>query len=498
MDRLRSTFASMSPRGRVVVAASALGLVLFTFFFFKMATKPSYTTLVSGVEPAETGKVTSALSEKGIGYELQNNGTAIAVEKAKVPEARIALAEGNLTGNAKPGYELFKDQKMGASEFQQQVTYKRALEGEIGNTIAEIDGISGATVQLTMPEDELFAEEEKATTAAVMLSGGESLDSSKVRGIANLTASSVEGLKTENVTITDSSGALLWPSDEAGAAGMGSGTKMGVESRYERSMEAKLNALLMQTVGPGKGRVQVDADLDANRATQEKLDYANRGTPLSEKTETETLEGAAGGGAAAGTAGNVPQYAAGGGGDGAASNYERESEDTQNAVDKTVTRTEIAPGTVEKQSVALVLDDKVPAEQVPELRAAVEAAAGIDEERGDILNVSQVPFAAFTPPGAKPMGGILDILKWVGLGLATLVFLFLLMRQLKKRENEELAREPVWLREIEAPATLAQLEADTRQMPVVYEPAAPTQERQIVEQAEPERVAQQIRTWMKQ
>ena len=109
----------------------------------------------------------------------------------------MALAAKGLSGTAQPGFELLDKQKLGASSFQQQVAYQRALEGQIAQTIGQIDGVSGAQVQLTMPQDQLFADEQKPATAAVLLGGGAStLDGSAVRGIANLVASSVPNLKT--------------------------------------------------------------------------------------------------------------------------------------------------------------------------------------------------------------------------------------------------------------------------------------------------------------
>ena len=308
------------------------------------------------------------------------------------------------------------------------------------------------------------------------------------------------------MTITDSSGQMLWPNDEALPGGVGTSTKQAVESRYERMTEATINAMLMQTVGPGKGQVRVNADLNANQSTQEQLKYAKKGTPVKQKVETETLAGGqAGAGGTAGTGGNVPSYAQATGGAAGNSNYKRASKDVDNAVDKTVTRTQIAPGAIEKQSVSLILDKSVQASDVAELRNAVEAAAGIDAERGDILNVSQVAFAKTEAVKPSPVGGILGILKYVGLALATLVFLILLSRQLKKRENDQLTGEPVWLREIQAPATLAQLEADTllraptQQHHVeLYQGDNPAgRERQIVESADSERLAHQVRAWMK-
>jgi flagellar M-ring protein FliF len=509
MSGARNILQNLTPRGRLVLGLSVLGIAVAMLLLVRIASQPSYTTLLSGLEPGDTGKMTKALDEQGIGYELQNNGTAIAVEKAQVAQARIALAEGGLTGNDKPGFELFDKQKLGASDFQQRVSYQRALEGEVARTIGQVSGVSDVQVQITLPEDELFAEEAKSATAAVLLStaaGG--LDPASVRGIARLVASSVEGLKPENVTITDQTGALLWPNGEGGAGGgegaVTAGTRQAAEARVERELEAGLGALIARTVGPDRGQVQVQAAVDANETSEEQLRYARRGVPLRQRTEEEQLEGAGPRGGRGGTDGNIPSYAQGGGG---ASNYERTSEDTEFGVDKTVTRTRIAPGTVEGLDIAVVLDKSVPAADVRALREAVASAAGIDEERGDTLSVSQIAFAK--PPAPKQptaLGDPLGMAKYGALGLGLLIFLIAVMRQLRRREGDELASEPVWLRELDGPTTLAELEA-----------AEPTvrlngngngrrngngngnglhHEVEGIVTREPDRVAQQVRAWI--
>ena len=134
---------------------------------------------------------------------------------------------------------------------------------------------------------------------------------------------------------------MLWPNDEAVAGGVGSNTKQAVENRYERMTEATINAMLIQTVGAGKGQVRVNADLNADQSTREQLKYAKQGTPERQKVESETLAGGSAGAAAAprATGGNVPSYAQATGGGSGDSNYKRSSKDVQNLVDKTVTRT---------------------------------------------------------------------------------------------------------------------------------------------------------------
>src|SRR3954447_17060616 len=131
MGNLTATLRAMPMRSRLGLAGGALAVVVALFLLLRMAGAPSYTVLASGLDPADTGKVTAALDEQAIAYELQANGTTVAVEKAMVGKARVALAEQGVnagSGSAGPGFELFDQQKLGASDFQQQMTYQRALE----------------------------------------------------------------------------------------------------------------------------------------------------------------------------------------------------------------------------------------------------------------------------------------------------------------------------------------------------------------------------------
>jgi flagellar M-ring protein FliF len=493
----------MPTRSKAILAASAVGILFAAFMLFRVATAPSYTTLRTGLDPADTGKITAALDQAGIGYELANNGTALKVEKSKTGQAQVALAQGGLGGASKqPGYELLKDTKLGASDFQQRATYQRALEGELANTIGQIDGVSGAQVRLTLPEDDLFADEAKPATAAVLLSGaGEDLESASVKGIANLVASSVEGLKAENVTITDGSGKMVWPTSGAtGADGMAIASKTAAESRYANQVESSINALLMRTVGDGKAQVKVTADLDVDQVKQKQLKYDRRGTPIEEIEETEQLEGGSGAGTGgAGTRANIPTYQAATGAAGGTSNYEKRSTKKTTAVGKTIIDSVRAPGQVNRLDVALVLDKSLEPQKA-EIMNLVAGAAGLQEaERGDRITASVLPFAAQPKPkttGAGPVpAGTLDAAKYGALGLASLIFLFFVGRHLRRREDEALMGEPLWLRQIEAPQSLSSLEAAQGGAP---EPVG-VGSRETVEDAlrrEPEKVASQVRNWM--
>lgn len=501
-----SVLQSMPTKGKAILGASVVVGLIVMFILFRMATAPSYVTVVNGVEPGDTAKVTAALDEAGITYELQNNGTAVAVVSGSEAQANVALATAGVDtgGGSKPGFELLDEQKLGASDFQQKVNYQRALEGEIAKNIQSISGISSATVQLSLPEDKLFADETKPATAALLISApANGLDPQQVRGIASLVAGSVEGLKDENVTITTSSGELIWPLGEGGQAGGtgGSTTKIAAENRYASQLEADINQMLIRTLGADKAYVEARPTLNVDEISREELKYGTRGTALARKSETEELQSEGEAGAAAGARANIEGAAAQA--NGGTSDYNREMTEENFGVDKTIEKTKVAPGAVEKLDVALMLDASLSEAEVTEVEAAVASAAGIDQQRGDTLAVSQMTFVKPKTEEAKgapvPQEAV-GVAKWVGLGIAGALFLFFVTRALRKREREALG-DARWLTEIDEPRPLAALTAGGNEsagsaLPEMAPPsAARTQIGEMVDK-EPEKVAQQLRAWM--
>jgi flagellar M-ring protein FliF len=497
---------AMPMKSRIAMAGSILGVLLVAVMLFKLATKPSYETVMSGVQPAETAKITTALDSAGIAYELQNNGTAVAVQSGQAAQARVALASQGLdaaSSSSQPGFDaLMSKQKLGTSSFQQQVTYQRALEGEIATTINGVAGTGGARVQLTLPQDTLFADDAKPATASVLLGGsGDAIEASQVKGIAGLVAGAVSGLKTSNVTITDGSGNILWP--QQGDATSGGTSKAAAESRYAAQVQAQLMAMLDSTVGVGKAEVTVRPDIDVDKTTQDKLTYGKKGVALKVAKDTEKLTGASAGSAAGGTAGVTSNLANGSttasAGSGSGSNYNKDGTTTDYGVDKVVEHRVLAAGTVNRMDVAVVID-KAAAANIPALTKALNSAAGIQTARGDTLTVAQVPFAkaaAATTPKASPIpAGAIGYAKYAGLGVGLLLFLFFVTRALKKRESSALA-EPTWLTEISAPRTLGELEGGVGE-PVALGPGS-TQAavEQFADQA-PDKLAKQLREWMEE
>lgn len=497
----------LTTRGWAILGGTVVAGILFVYLFVHMVSQPSYSTLASDVEPSQVGKMTSTLSSHGISYELQNNGTAVAVQSNQLSSARVALAGAGELGNSQPGFSLFEKSKLGESNFQQQVTYQRALQGQLEETIDSVQGVSGAQVELVLPnsQNQIFGETQGVSSAAVLLSGTSVLDPGSVRGIAQLVASSVPGLELNKVTITGASGQLLWPT--SGGTGSGATGLQEAEQRYDASTEASLDAMLAQTLGQGKAQVLVYANLNDNQTTKESLEYGNKGVPLQQSKSLETLAGTGtGAGGTTGTA-NVTN----GTGSSGKSNYKKESTTSSLGVNKTVTHSTIAPGAIESQHVSVLLDKSVPASALPAIKEAVTNAAGIQTKRGDTISIGQVAFAKSSTAAASASSP-LSMAKYALLGIGALLFLFFTTRAIRKREKEAI-EEPAWLRELEPPLRLSELEREIARHPAEMVAAAgPGQSgngavsaggdvRRQVEQladSDPEKVAQQIRTWMKE
>ena len=507
---VRALTTRFTPRGWIAIGGAAIAGILFVYLFLHMVSKPSYSTVATGLEPAQTGKMTSTLDQQGISYELQNNGTALAVQSNETARARVALAGAGLLGNgSQQGFQLFDKTSLGESNFQQQVTYQRALQGQLEQTIDNIQGVTGAQVELVLPsqQNQLFGENQNASSAAVLLSGTSQLDPASVRGIAQLVSSSVPGLRLNKVTITDGTGQLLWPNQD-GEAGAPGTSKQAAQERYDDAMQASLDAMLAQTLGAGKAEVQVYANLNTNQTTQEALTYGKKGVPLQQSKNLETLAGNGSGGGAAGTA-NIPAYAQAGGA--GKSNYKHEVTTSTMGVDKTVTHSTIAPGAVEDQHVSVLLDKSVPAAAIPAIKEAVSNAAGIQSKRGDTVSIGQMAFAKpVAATAAGPAGGMIGYAKYALIGIASALFLFFTTRALRRRELQSIDEQPVWLRELELPIRLSELEREVPQRPsetpqpalasAAANGAAVPVRRQVEQLAEnsPDRVAQQVRNWMQE
>jgi flagellar M-ring protein FliF len=507
--RAREIWNGLETRSQLTLVGSLIAVVATFFFLYNLASKPSYSTLASGLTAADTGAAEKALASAGVTYKIENGGTQISVKSGEESQARVALAEKGVLNGGHVGFEIFDKSKLGATDFQQKIDYQRALEGEVARTIEQIQGVSGADVQLVLPDESLFANEQTKATAAVLVSGGSSLDGSTVRGIANLVASSVKSLDASHVTITDETGSLLWPTGDA-AGGTNASTKLEADNLYAAQLAGQINALLTSTLGAGKALARVHADLNVDQTTIDKVTYAKKGTPLTQQTETETLQSKGGGLALpSGTSANTtPSYAAGAAGSNGQSQYNNKKDSTSFGVDKTISRSVVAPGSVNKLDVALVVDQSIPAAQVASLQKSIASLAGITPARGDTIAVSRIAFAkqtATTPAKGSPLALLqnpIGLAKKVLLGIGAMLFLFMMSRALKRREGEGSVPEPTWLRELESGMTVAELQAAPAR--AALPPVEDSQRTELYERVEeivankPEAIAHQVAAWMKE
>ncbi len=504
MGKAGEIWRSLEPRQQLTLVGSAIAVVAVFFGLFQLGSRPSWVTIASGMEASEGAAVAQTLEGAGVVYELREGGTSAVVEKGEESRARVALANEGLPRGGHVGFEIFDKKSLGATDFQQRVDYQRALEGEIARTIESVDGVQGVEVQLVLPEKSLFLDEGTQASAAVLVTGGTSLDGAAVGGIARLVSSSVEGLKTDSVTITDETGNLLWPNG-SGPGGDSLTAQLEAEQKYSTQLSSQINALLTSTLGPGKGQARVSADLDLDRRTVDSVTYGKTPIALNQRKESETLatKGSAPQGPA-GTASNTPTYA-GNGATGGESQYEKTNDSTDFGVDKQVVSTVVAPGTVKRLNVALLVDKSVPAATLTALEKSVSGMAGIDPKRGDTISVSPIEFVkeekqpVVSAPGIlEQLGGPLGAARYVGVGFGTLIFLFVVRRGLKRREGEPIGPEPTWLREITDAQPLGQLEsAVQRQLdPSVVKRDEFGQQVDEIVRRQPDQVAIQVKQWM--
>jgi flagellar M-ring protein FliF len=280
---------------------------------------------------------------------------------------------------------------MTSSEFQQQTTYTRALEGELAKTVGAMSGVEAATVKLALPEDSVFVSQQQDPTASVFVRTrtGTQLSNDQVEAIVHLVSAGIEGMKATDVAVVDSTGKVL---SEVGT-GLTGGTGDEATSAYEQRVTSAVQALLDQVVGAGKSAVTVTASLnqDQTQRTSEEFSATENTPPLVSSTTTEEYTGS-GSGTATGVLGPDNIAVPNGTGDGTGS-YTNTTEDVSNAVNKVTEVTTVAPGTVQKQSLAVLVDQNAAAGiDLNQLTATLTAAAGIDPARGDTIAVQAMAF----------------------------------------------------------------------------------------------------------
>lgn len=442
------------------VAVLVLGGVALTSWL----TKPSYAPLFSALDPADANAVVTQLKTDNIPYQLVNGGSTILVPDASVYEQRLKAASAGLPAATTAGYSLLDTMGVTSSEFQQNVTYKRAMEGELAQTIMAMKGVTMASVKLAVPEKTVFTSTKEDPTASVFIetTAATSLSDEQVNAIVHLTSSAVEDLKPVNVSVVDSTGAVL---SAAGAGTMGSGDKQA--QVHEQRVTAAVQAMLDKVVGPGNATVSLTATMDKASMDRVKESFTSpEGAPaLNESSSTEKSTGGTGTGTGVLGPDNiaVPDGTAT-----TANSSESETTTKNNAVDKVTENTTIPAGTLQRQSLAVAVDTAAAAKiDAATLTEMVTTAAGIDTARGDTVSLRVVPFSTAQADAATAAidaakaeaGAAASAQNWRNIMIAVLAFLALLVAAvLYARKNRRQVRELVDLGEQSPPmVTMSQV-----------------------------------------
>jgi flagellar M-ring protein FliF len=393
LTRLKTYAGGFSTAQKTIALLGVAGLVLGTVALSTWLGKPTMSPLFSGLQAADASKVTDQLKADGVTYEITDGGGTIMVPQDKVYAERIkAAAAGLPSDKTSTGYSLLDNMGVTSSEFQQNITYQRAMEGELANTVSAMNGVKLATVKLAIPKDSVFTATKADPTASVFIETkpGTTLSTDQVQAIVHLTSASVDGLKPANVAVIDSAGNTL------SAVGTGlAGSSVKQANDYEKSLTGNVQAMLDRVLGPGNATVAVAADMDAQSGTKvdESFTAPDKAPALSESSDKQSYTGTGGG--AAGVLGpdniSVPGAASGSG------TFSQDKATKNNAVNKTTQTTTIPAGLLKRQTVSVAVNSASGA-NMAQIKNLVAAAAGVDATRGDVVTVENV---AFNQAGAQ-------------------------------------------------------------------------------------------------
>ncbi|MDR1686724.1 MAG: flagellar M-ring protein FliF [Desulfovibrio sp.] len=402
-----------------------------------------YGLLYADLTPQDAANVIKALETEKVDYKLEKNGSAVMVPEDRVHALRISIAGQNIMTGQGVGFEIFDDVKVGQTDFVQKLFYRRALEGELARTISEFPGVESARVHLVVPNRSLFIEEQQKPSASVLLklSGMRKMERSDIEALVNLVTMAVEGLDKGKVSIADTNGKSLYQPEEEGSLDGLTRTQHDYKMTAQRTLERRIEEMLMPVVGAGRVIARVNAELDFSRKTIRRELFDPEKTVVRSETRSET--GTQG---RAAIEGGVPDpNFRGDGPSGTVSNQNSTSENrsTNFEINKEEQNIVSDVGTVDRLSVAVVVDGNYEknddgtsvfaprsAEEMQRIRQLVANAVGYDSARGDTLEVSNIAFQGVELDAPKGMAGYLaDNALRFGKPLlnALLAFLFLLL-----------------------------------------------------------------------
>ncbi len=417
-SQLSVLYAKLTKQQKVIIAAAVFGIVAFLIFLVVYTAQKSenakYEILFEALSSSDAAKVVEQLEKDAVPYQLEANN-AIKVPREFVYKERISVAAQGIPKEGGVGFELFNEQEFGATSFDQNVKYLRALEGELSRTINALAPIERASVSLALPKESLFVSKEVAPTASVMLElvEGRSLSPRQIRGIKNLVASAVPKLTSSNVMLVSSDGETLGDEDEMAQMGELSA----VQQKYKIKEEKKRQSKIIEVVSPFVGgkdkvvaQVTIEFDFSIKNSTSESYDPENvvRSEQVSEEKRQGTSPQEVGG--VPGTVSNIGPV------QGVTSKqsgdtYEKNTGTTNYEVGKTVSTTKSQFARIKRITAAVVVDGKYKMKlgengeasseleyialnetDLNALTSLVGRSIGINEQRGDQVTVQNLQF----------------------------------------------------------------------------------------------------------
>jgi flagellar M-ring protein FliF len=466
------------PAGRKIGLLGLLAVVLTGIIAaFFLSAQPSFKPLYAGLADEDAGAVTAALAQLNIPYQISESGSAILVPAPFVHEARLKLATQGLPKGRIAGFEILDNQKMGVTQFQEQVNFQRALEGELTRTIQALGAVKAARVHLAIPKPSVFLRDQQKPTASVVVSlhAGRSLDRAQIQGIVHLISSSVPELSPRNVSVVDQNGNLL-TNDQAGDSLLGAST---TALQYSQTLEGLMTKRVVDMLAPVYGadnvRASVSADLDFSQVERSEETYKPNTDIRNAAIRSEQISEARDGDAQnpsgiPGVTSNAPPGASqapiGGPRQGteapgsvnpragkrdATTNYE---------LDRATTVTRPQVGAIKRLSVAVLINDKIitdeagvaklvplTQDEINKISSLVREAIGFNEGRGDKVNVINQSFskeatadlAVAQSAGAMAVDVAKSLATPLMAGAVALALIFGVMRPMLKSSDKTLS-----------------------------------------------------------
>ncbi len=385
-----------------------LSILLFGSLIFWNA-QPDLQVLFTNLAPEDAGEMANRLKEKKVPFRLTHNGTTLLVPGDQVHELRLSLAAEGLPKGGGVGFEVFDRNSIGVTDFVQRLNYQRALQGELSRTIKQIREIESVRVHIATPRESLFVEEQKKPTASVFVKTriGMTLTPSQVEGIVHLVASAVEGLEPNHISVVDMSGKVLSKRGSSSPIGQLTSTQLEYQQSIEEGLRKKVQGMLEEVLGPGKAIARISAEIDFQQVVVTEEKYDPNAVLRSEQRNVEKPAAEAkvsGVRQEAGPEGKTPPLP-----QTWPSPMERQNEIRNYEISKVNKQIKSPVGSIKKVSAAVVIDgiykeegdakgtkDKKYAprsqEEMKHLENIVKKAIGFNEERGDQVEVINLPF----------------------------------------------------------------------------------------------------------